>query len=107
LQVLLPVKHDGLDLDFSILDIDFVATESNRNVLTDPGQISMPIRDILVSDSGSDIKHDDRTLSLNVVSIPESSELLLTCSIPDVESNDSSIGVENEGMYFYSEGCCA
>lgn len=58
------MEHDRLGLDFSVFDVNFVSTEDNRDVFTDPHQISMPIGYILVGDSGSYIKHDDGTLAL-------------------------------------------
>lgn len=48
LEVLLPVKHDGLGLDFAVLDIHLVATEDNGDVLTDSHQIPVPVWYILV-----------------------------------------------------------
>ena len=47
----------------------------------------MPVGDVLVCDTRCDIKHDDTALSVNVVSITKTTELLLTGSIPDVELN--------------------
>ena len=40
LEVLLPVESDRLGLDFAFLDIDLVAAQDNRNVLTDTNQIT-------------------------------------------------------------------
>ena len=45
----------------------------------------MPVGDVLVGDSGGDIEHDDTTLSVDVVSVSQTTELLLTSSIPDIE----------------------
>ena len=102
LKVLLPVKDNRLCLDFPVLDVDFVSTQSNGYVFTDSNQISMPVGNVFVGDSGGDIEHDDRTLTLNVVSVSKSSEFLLTSSIPDIESNHSSVCMESQGMDFNS-----
>ena len=51
------------------------------------GTHTMPVGNILVGNSGCDIKHDDAGLSVDVVSIPETTKLLLTCSIPNIESD--------------------
>lgn len=45
----------------------------------------MPVGNILVGDSGCDVKHDDAALSVDVVSISETTELLLSRGIPDIE----------------------
>lgn len=47
----------------------------------------MPVWYVLVCDSGCDIEHDDTALSIDVVSITETTELLLTSSVPDIELN--------------------
>ena len=39
-----------------------------------------------------------------LVSISESSKLLLACSIPNIKFNSSMIGVENHRVDFYSKG---
>lgn len=110
-QLTLSVESDvsGLDLSllpssaffFSIvqdatdLDVDLVSTKDDRDVLTDPLQISVPVRNVLVGDSGSDIKHDDTTLSLDVVTISETTEFLLSSGIPNVEADGTEVGVES------------
>ena len=73
----------------------------------------MPVGNILVSHTGRHVKHDDGTLSLkiglvefrivgaanthlNVITVPQSSELLLAGSVPHVEPDGSSVGVEHK-----------
>lgn len=51
----------------------------------------MPIRNVLIGDSGCDIEHDDTALSVDVVPISETTELLLSCGIPDIELYPSVI----------------
>ncbi len=63
----------------------------------------MPIRDIFVGYSGRNIKHDDPTLSLDVVAISESTKLLLSGCIPHVETDGTSVGVENQWVYFHTQ----
>ena len=81
--------------DATNLNIDLVSTKDDRNVLTDSLQISVPVRNVLVGDSGSDIEHDDTTLSLDVVTISETTEFLLSSGIPDVEADGTEVGVES------------
>ena len=45
----------------------------------------MPVRNVLVGDSGCDVEHDDTALSVDVIPISETTELLLSCGIPDIE----------------------
>lgn len=82
------MESDGLGLDFTFLlssinisamlsssflffcnylNIDLVTAKNNRNVFADTDEITMPVGDVLVSDSGGDIKHDDGTLTTNAI----------------------------------------
>jgi hypothetical protein len=45
----------------------------------------MPVWHVLVCDTGSNIEHDDTALSVDIVSITETTKLLLTSGIPDIE----------------------
>ena len=47
----------------------------------------MPVGDVLVGDTGSNIEHDDTALAVDVVTVTETTELLLTGSIPDIEGD--------------------
>lgn len=51
----------------------------------------MPVGNILVSNSGSNIEHDDTGLTVDVVTITETTELLLTGGIPDIELNGTQV----------------
>jgi hypothetical protein len=51
----------------------------------------VPVGDVLVCDTRSDVEHDDTALSVDVVSIAETTELLLTCSVPDVELDGAEV----------------
>ena len=105
LQVLLAVESDLLGLDLTILDLNFVTAQDDRDVLADSGQITVPVRNILVGNTGSNIEHDDGALSLNVVSVTESSELFLSSSIPNIEFDGTTVGVESQGMHLYPQSC--
>lgn len=76
------------------LDVDFVPTQDNRDIFADTFEITMPIRHILIRDPGCDIKHDDSTLSLDVVTVTKSTELLLPGRVPDIETNSAKVGEE-------------
>lgn len=48
-------------------------------------QRTVPVGDVLVGDTGGDIEHDDTALAIDVVTIAETTELLLTGGIPHIE----------------------
>ena len=103
LQVLLSVESNLLGLHFTIFDIDLVSDEGNWDVLADSNQIFVPLWNILVSDSGADIEHDDSAMATNVISVSESSEFLLTGGIPDVEKDLTLGGEEWHWMHLNTE----
>lgn len=47
------------------LDIDLVTAEDNGNRLADSLEITMPVGNVFVRDFGSNIEHDDTTLTLS------------------------------------------
>ena len=47
------------------LDIDLVTAENDGDRLADSLEVSVPVGNVLVGDFGSDIEHDDTTLSLH------------------------------------------
>lgn len=51
----------------------------------------MPVRDILVRNSGGDVEHDDAAQAIDIVSITKASKLLLSCGIPDIELNVAQV----------------
>ena len=59
------VEGDHLRLDLPVLDIDLVTDEADRNALTDPGQVLVPLGHVLIGDARADIEHDDSTVSSN------------------------------------------
>ena len=65
LKVLLSVESDLLGLDLSVLNVDLVTNEDDGNVLADTDEILVPLGNILVSDAGAHIEHDDCAVSAN------------------------------------------
>ena len=51
----------------------------------------MPVGDILIRDTRGNIEHDDTALAVDIVSIAQTTELLLTCSIPDIKLDGAQI----------------
>ena len=74
------------------LNVHLVTTKNNGDVLAHPLEVTMPVRDVLVRDTGGHVEHNDTTLTLNVVSITETTELLLASGIPDVEADGTEVG---------------
>ena len=103
MKVLLAVESDGLGFYFTILDIDLVSTEHNRYVLADSDQVLVPGWHVFVGDTRSHIEHDYSALTLNVVAISKTSELLLTGRVPHVECDRTSIGGERQWMHFHTQ----
>lgn len=88
------------------LHIDLVTTQNNGNVLANPLQITVPVGNVLVCDSRCNVKHDDTTLTLDVVSITQSTKLLLSSSVPDVEADGTEVGVESQRVDLDTESSC-
>ena len=105
LQILLSVECNCLGLDFAIFDVNLVSTKNDRDVLTHPNKIPVPVGYILVCHSRSDVKHDNGTLTLNVVAITKATKLLLTSCVPYIKADRSSVCIEYKWMYFNSQ-CC-
>ena len=74
------MESDRLRLNLTLLNVDLVTTQDDWDVLANTDEISVPVWNVLVGDSSSDIKHDDTALTVDVVSIPQTTELLLTLS---------------------------
>lgn len=47
--------------------------------------LTVPVGDVLVGDTRGDIEHDDTALAVDVVTVTETTELLLTCGVPNIE----------------------
>ena len=94
----------GFGLDLALLYVDLVTAENDGDVLADAGEVTwrllawgpmlwvigrrtMPVGDVLVGNTRGDIEHDDTALAVDVVSITETTELLLAGGIPHVELN--------------------
>jgi hypothetical protein len=45
----------------------------------------VPVGDVLVGNARSDIEHNDTALTIDVVSITQTTKLLLACGVPDIE----------------------
>ena len=104
LQVFLAVEGDLLGLDLALLDIALVAAEDDGDVGADTDQILVPVRDVLVGLSGSDVEHDDGALTLDVVAVTETAELLLTSGVPNVEADRTAVGRESERANLDTDG---
>jgi hypothetical protein len=70
-----------------LLDVDLVAGQDNGDVLADTDQVTVPVGDVLVGDARGDVEHDDTALAVDVVAVAETTELLLSSSVPDIELN--------------------
>ena len=71
LQVSLTMVGNLTSLDLTVLHVDLVSDKNNWDVLTNTGQVTMPVRNGFISNTGGNVKHDDTTVSLNVVSVTQ------------------------------------
>jgi len=104
LQVLLAVESDGLCLDLTLLDVNLVTAEDDWDVLADTDQVTMPVWNVLVGNTGSNIEHDDTALAVDIITVSKTTKLLLTGGIPDLEFDLSVVGVETERMDLNTHG---
>jgi hypothetical protein len=75
------MESDLLGLHFAILNVDLVSAENNWDMFAHPNEITMPVGHVLVSETRSDIEHDDGSLTLNVIAVTQTTELLLNVQI--------------------------
>jgi len=92
LEVFLPMEGNGLGLNLALLNVDLVSGKNDRNILTNTDEITMPVGNVLVGNSRSDVEHDDTALTVNVVSISQPTKLLLTSGIPNIELEFTKVG---------------
>lgn len=85
------------------LNINLVSAQYNGNVLANTLKIAVPIRHILIGDSGSDIEHDNATLALDVISVTKTTKLFLSSSIPDIETDRAEICGKGKWVDFDTE----
>uniref|UniRef100_A0A7N0UVR8 Uncharacterized protein n=1 Tax=Kalanchoe fedtschenkoi TaxID=63787 RepID=A0A7N0UVR8_KALFE len=93
------MKSNLLCLD---LHISLVPTQYNVNVLTNHVKVVMPCREILICQASSNVKHDNGTMPLNVVTISKTTKLLLASSVPTVKPNLPAVYEEIHWMNFKS-----
>ena len=99
LQVLFAMESDGLGLDLAFLDIDLVSAQNDRNVFADANQVTVPVGYVLVRNSRSHIKHNNGTLSVDVVAVAQTTKFLLAGRVPRVKTNRAKVGVEKQRVH--------
>jgi hypothetical protein len=72
--------------------INFISAQHNGDVLAHTLEVTMPVGNILVCDTRSDVKHDDAALALDVVTITKTTKLFLSGGIPDVKTDGAKVG---------------
>lgn len=85
------------------LDVNLVSAKNDGDVLANTLEVTVPVGDVLVGDTGGHVEHDDTALALDVVTIAETTELLLTGSVPDVEADGAEVGGESERVNLNTE----
>lgn len=82
LKISLSVEGDLSGFDFSVLLIDFISNQHDGDVITDSGQVLIPLGHVFVGDSGGDVEHEDGGVGTNIVTFSQTTELFLSGSIP-------------------------
>lgn len=88
------MESDALGLDLALLHINLVTAKDNRDVLANADKVTVPVGDVLVGDTRSNVEHNDTALAVDVVAVTETTELLLAGSIPDLELDLTEVGEE-------------
>jgi hypothetical protein len=104
LDAFLPVESHGSSLDLPLLNINLVSAQHNGDVLAYTLEIAVPIGDVLVCDARRDVKHDNATLALDVITITETTKFFLSGSIPNIEDDIAVVGGEGQGVDFNTKG---
>ncbi len=102
MKVALAVEGDLSCLDFAVLLVHLVAHQHDGDVVADAGQVLVPLGDVLVGDTGSDIEHEDGGIGTNVVSLTKTSEFLLAGSVPQGQLDGAVVGVEDNGAHLHT-----
>ena len=98
------VKLDLSGVHFAIsAGVDFVTHQHNRNVGADAGHITVPVGDVLVGDACRDVKHDDGTLTFDVVPVTKTSKFFLARRVPDVETSGAVVCFKIDASDFDAE----
>jgi hypothetical protein len=54
----------------------------------------VPIGNVFVGDARCDVEHDNAALAVDVVAVPQSTELFLSCCVPDIELDLAEVLLE-------------
>lgn len=71
LKISFSMELNVLRFNLSLLNVDFITDEDDGDVVTDTSDITMPVWDIFISDTRSDIKHDNSTFAFDTESSAE------------------------------------
>ena len=108
-HVLALVEVDHLGLHTALLHIALISDHDNGDVAADAGEIAVPVGEGIIRRTGGDIEHQNGAISVHttsqqadsigiLVSVTQSSELLLTGGIPAVEGNGTTVGTESQSV---------
>jgi len=103
LKVLLAMEGYGLGFNLALLNVDLVSGKNDRNILTNTDEITVPVGNVLVGNSRSDVEHDDTALTVDVVSISQPTKLLLTSGIPNIELEFTKVGKKSKRVDLHTE----
>ena len=96
------MENDLLGLHFPVSYVHFVPYQHHGDLVAHSHQVLVPLWYVFVSDPGSHVEHDHSALASNIVSVSQAAQLLLACSVSDVEFYGSPGSVEYERSDFDS-----
>jgi hypothetical protein len=47
--------------------------------------LTVPVGDVLVSNARCNVEHDDAALAVDIITVSQSTKLLLACCVPDIK----------------------
>ena len=100
------MESDLLGLHLSVLDVNLISDEDDRNAFANPNDILVPLRYIPVRDTGSHVEHDNRALTLDVVAVAKTAVSLLASCVPHVEDDRTQISLKVHGIHFHTTSGC-
>lgn len=82
-------------LNFSILNISFVSNQANWYIRTYLSKVLIPFSYVSIGISRCEIKHNNSTIGINVITFSKFSKFLLSSCVPNIKGNFTKIGIKH------------
>ena len=87
------------------LHINLVTAQYRRDVFANAFKVAVPVRHIFISNPCRDVEHDDGAFSLDVVTVAETTKLLLSCGVPNLELDRTEVRCKAQRMNLDTQSC--